>query len=105
MQAQAGHSEPVVFEATAKRCPCCSVFSMGWPVAIEEGFSTEQWPESWRWAFRMDLRGFVCADCNRNLGSDRVRDKIIRDIDSKTALAPRALYHQQPLFRQEAAAV
>jgi hypothetical protein len=103
--AQQDQSQQIVFDATAKRCPCCSVFSMGWPVAIEEGLSTEQWPESWRWVFRMDLRDFVCADCHRNLGSDRVRDKIIRDLDSKTALVPRALYMQQPLFRQEAVAV
>lgn len=104
MSRQADHSQPVVFDGTARKCPCCGVYSMGWPVAIEEGFSTEQWPETWRWVFRLDLRGFVCADCHSSLGEDRVRENLVRDASRRTALVPRPPFRQPPA-RQEAASV
>ncbi len=92
-------TEPRVFDATAKSCPTCGTFSMGWPVKVEGGYTTEQWPEPWRWTFRMDLHDFICACCHQVLGLDPIRAKLMRDMDLRTALVPRTFFQQFSLVQ------
>lgn len=56
-------------------CPLCGVSSQGFPVwdSLCETEHACEWPENVSWAFRLDLRGWICAACDIEVGIDKYR--------------------------------
>ena len=57
-------------------CPLCGVPSLGFPVLsglFEKTLNACNWPNAIAWAYRMDLKGWICAKCNLEVGPDTHR--------------------------------